>query len=760
LKTVQLLESSLFGTEGGFAEYEISGKKEKRELVECSKEESLLPLPYRFLNPLQSVFYWHYEGGNALVSSPTSSGKSLLTYLFRLKNSHGRLIYTAPTRSLIWEKFKELRGLFGRVGVRSGELIEELSEIREETVVATYESLLSAARNGAKWFEEAGALVVDEVHVLRDEGRGMVVEELVSYALSEGIPLLALSATIPGALELAKWIEAELFVESRWRPVPLERKVLNFRKLLKKRSGEPAEKIVRAVENLELNGKSLIFVPRKDLGWQALEVENALYKRELLNETLPFTPLNSEENAGEAAFHNADVPQEERMKIEKAFKRGSLDRLYATQTLAYGVNLPADNVVIFVRGFFDRLEKRYRLFPDILTILQMEGRAGRFGLSEKGRSYIVVSGAREDALEELLKREMELPFETALSSGIGGREGKACQNSQKALLSLMLLGPLIRYGRRWQEATGRFFSVKRNPLLFRELEKIIAELEELGFLEDGRPTPLTKSLVSSFVSPYCYQQFKERRERAGELLLKEPTTFLLYALRPFIRKEFNPKVLSLFTNRAFDKEALKIASSIEEETELEVRDNSEVLIFYASGSLFPFKNIARPPGELSTLAPESSLLGQLLCKLNLFEFEVAHRAVMSVRSGIPHEFSLLGAIEGLGYMRGNALARAGKLLGSPNEIALINGIREELPEFLEALKEVLSERYGSVKAIERETSAIVNAVNKVKFPLGNERLLKFLASLFVGRSRAITLTKEEALEVLRENVKGEEKGKA
>jgi len=754
METIQVLESSQFDGKSGIARLLVDGKKEELQLVDVKQEG--LPFPYKVLNPLQSAFYRHYKGGNALVSSPTSSGKSLIALLFYLENKGGRFIYTAPTRSLIWEKFREFRPFFKGVGIRTGDLIEELSEISQPAIVATYESLISAARNRAKWFEEAGALVIDEVHILRDEGRGAVVEEIVSYALEEGIPLLALSATIPGALELAKWIEAKTFIESRWRPVPLERKVLNLRKLLKRTklpSQTPEEKAVSAVEALKLKGKTLVFLPQKNLGWQALWIENGLYKRKVVNETLPFLPTEGGEE--KVAFHNADVPQEEREEIEKEFKEKDLDRLYATQTLAYGVNLPADNVVIFVNGRFDRFTLSYSFFPDPLTILQMEGRAGRFGLSPKGYSYIIVKGAKEEAIEEALREEMESSFQTALSTGLG-REGAACSNKRKSVLSLMVLGPLIRYGGRWQDAVKTFFSIKQNPLLIKELEEIVEELHSFGFLENNRPTGLTKLLVSSFVSPYCFMEFGLRLKELKGFIEEKPTEGYLFAVRPFIRREFNPRTAALFAGDGFYSEAERIVGEIESSGEVEVKDNSEVLIFYALGKFFPFKNVARPPGELSTLAPESSLLGQLLCRLNLFDFETVHRIIMMVRGGIPFKFTLLGTVEGLGYMRGNALALAGELLKAPNETALINGIRHELPEYIEALKEALSFRHDNLKAVEREASAVVNAVKRVKFPLGNERLLKFLASIFTGRQKALRLTKEGALEVLRENVTGQE----
>ena len=754
MQTIKVLESSQFNGREGVAVLSLNGQTEEVELVDVKREG--LPFPYSLLNPLQTAFYRFYSGGNALVSSPTSSGKTLISLLFYLKNRGGKFIYTAPTRSLIWEKFREFREFFKRVGIRTGDLVEELSEITQPAVVCTYESLLSAARNRTRWFEEAGTLVIDEIHIIRDPSRGAAVEEIVSYALEEGIPVLALSATIPGAYQLARWIEAELLLESEWRPVPLERKIVNLRKFLKKTKlpkATPEERVVATVEELKLEGKTLVFVPRKTVGWQALQVENLLFKKRVVNETLPFLP--EEGKNGSVAFHNADVPQEERETIEKEFKEGELERLYATQTLAYGVNLPADNVVIFVKGSFDRVTLQYRFFPDPLTVIQMEGRAGRFGLSEKGYSFIVVTGAKEKALEEALREEMEMPFSTALSSGVE-KEGKACQNRRKSFLSLMLLGPLVRYGENWKSAIGKMFSLKKNPLLMKEVEEILEELQDMGFLKGTRPTPLTRLLVSSFVSPYCYFQFLERLRASADLLKEKPTVGYCFVLRPFIRKEFNPAGVSVFAGKGFLEEAEKLSNLVEGETGIRTDDNWEVLAFYATGGFFPFRNIARPPGELSTLPPESSLLGQLLCRLNIFDFETVHRAVMMVRSGIPFEFSLLGSVKGLGYMRGNALAKAGSLLGYHSEVPLINGLKEEQTEIIDALKEVLSYRYEKLKQVEREAKAIVNTVQKVKFPLGDGRLLRFLSSLFVGRREALKIPKEKALEVLFENVTGKE----
>ena len=255
METVKVLASSKFNGESGFAEVLLNGEVIKWELVKTEDEN--LPFNFKTLNPIQTAFYKLYRGGNALVSAPTSSGKTLISLLFHLRNREGKFIYTAPTRSLIWEKFREFKGFFKSVGIRTGDLVEELSEINQPCVVCTFESLVSAARNRAPWFEEAAALVVDEIHVIKDASRGAIVEELVSYALEEEIPTLALSATIPGAAELAKWMEASVCIESEWRPVPLERKVINFSKFMRKvklPKGTPEEKVVSFLEELKPEG--------------------------------------------------------------------------------------------------------------------------------------------------------------------------------------------------------------------------------------------------------------------------------------------------------------------------------------------------------------------------------------------------------------------------------------------------------------------------------------------------------------------------
>ena len=85
-----------------------------------------------------------------------------------------------------------------------------------------------------------------------------------------------------------------------------------------------------------------------------------------------------------AKFHNADLGLSERLEIENSFnkKRGGLRVLVSTSTLAWGRNLPARNVVILGvhRGIAE---------VDELDIIQMAGRAGRYGIDDAGFVYLI-----------------------------------------------------------------------------------------------------------------------------------------------------------------------------------------------------------------------------------------------------------------------------------------------------------------------------------------------------------------------------------
>jgi helicase len=206
MRVVEVLESSSFSVNplGGKLVY-LEGGLFPQKTKLFRREEVDEKIPHPLLNPLQTAFEVFYEDGNAVVSAPTSAGKSLLAYLF-MRRHEGRAVYCAPTKALVGEKKIELARYYNSVGMRTGDnLLENLKEAKHDVVVAVYESLAQGLRNRADWVSEVSCVVLDEVHHIRSK---WIIEEIIAYLKAEGIPLLALSATLPEEEELARYLDA------------------------------------------------------------------------------------------------------------------------------------------------------------------------------------------------------------------------------------------------------------------------------------------------------------------------------------------------------------------------------------------------------------------------------------------------------------------------------------------------------------------------------------------------------------------------
>lgn len=683
MKHYLVLESSEFSLRppGGRLVYKSpSGRRVERELLKGKEVGE--GVPYELLNPIQTLFWMEYEGGNALISAPTSAGKSLIAFMFMLRKE-GRKVYTAPTKSLVYEKVAELRRLFGRrVDVRTGDIVDLYREVSSDVVVSTYESLALALRNKAQWALEVGSVVVDEIHSLL-HSRGSVLEEIITYLLEMGVDILGLSATLPEGIKLAKWMRAGLFVESLWRPVPLERRILpltEFKDFTRAKSQEEriASKLLCALYELKRPGEQVIlFVPKKSVGWEILRMASR-ERIGVLNETTPF----EKEEVGEAeiAFHNADIPREEREEIERAFREGRLPVLVATQTLAYGVNLPADTVIIGVRAFYDRKERRWKTFPSELDILQMEGRAGRLGIKDRGYSYILTYGARPSTVEEELRKRMEGKFEPYLMEKLrdGGVDGELHR------VGLFVLIGYLYEGEGFKRFLRRTFSLKdrwKDPLI----DEVWEWLKEKGYIERGRLSDKALLCIRSGMYPTNYEEFL-RRKLLGldKLVLVRPLLFV---------KRFEGLYEFLKEGETFPEDELHIRQKLAPCGGECFSDNTHQFLFYLEGLTFKYPNIHHPPGEFSYLGTDALHLMRLLLDIrelgdiswgNEEIIKVAH----SVKYGLTEEFSSLGGIKGVGHVRANLLKRVMVEEGlKPPAIGI------EVGEFLEYL-------YGAVDNLE------------------------------------------------------------
>ena len=400
------------------------------------------------------------DGRNLMLAIPTASGKSLVAHItmaHRLSNDLKgmRGVYIVPLKALASEKFRELseicKSVDLKVGLAIGDRSSENNFVEDSDVlVCTSEKLDSMLRSNPSLMDDIGIVVADEFHLLQDPNRGPTLEILLSRIRHrvEGAQILALSATVGNANDLAEWLDADL-VKSEWRPIALYSGTLtgldlryhsvespggDFSLPEPKRLDGGVNKNLHSVldDTTEMSKQMLVFVASRssaqkearelskhvksklDAGvhnfsdsvtesWD--EMANSLSVRESGSVT-----AKALANAvrGGVGFHHAGLTSSQRRVVEEGFRTGNLLCIVATPTLAQGVNLPASRVVIRDSRRWSTVAARSMPLP-VMEVRQMMGRAGRPGFDEFGESFLVSKSKQdEDSLIDLyLKGEPE-----------------------------------------------------------------------------------------------------------------------------------------------------------------------------------------------------------------------------------------------------------------------------------------------------------------------------------------------------------------
>ncbi len=202
-----------------------------KEKIPAQLYDSILAVGITELRPAQekSINAGLLEGKNLLVCTPTASGKTLIAELAAVSsilNGEGKAIYIVPLKALASEKYKDFKKRYGslmKVALSIGDIDSSDSYLADyDFIICTAEKLDSLLRHHSPWIKSVKVVIVDEVHLLNDPGRGPTLEILITI-LKQMLPrmqLIALSATIGNAEELAEWLSAEL-VTDFWRPVKL-----------------------------------------------------------------------------------------------------------------------------------------------------------------------------------------------------------------------------------------------------------------------------------------------------------------------------------------------------------------------------------------------------------------------------------------------------------------------------------------------------------------------------------------------------------
>lgn len=407
-------------------------------------------------DPFQIKALSAIKHADCLVSTPTGSGKTWIAVeaIETIYKNGGKSWYASPLKALTNSKYLEFGACFGKenVGILTGDRVENPdAPIIVGTTEILRNQLYDAMHKGE--YLSADLVVLDEAHFLGDAERGVVWEEVIIY-LPVRIPLLMLSATIKNAHQIAGWLQHLrgkkcMVIEQKGRPVPLfpiffhptgrlfplinrkglDKKVLSYLSNPKSptlgtgRRLPPFGEILNVLKKYNLL-PAIFFLKSRANCDDALDLckpnirqsesdKGRLSKRidELINIHPHLARYNQVwhlKNCAVAAHHSGQLPLW-KLLIEDLMAEGLLDAVFATSTVAAGINVPARSIVFLNSDRYNGC----KFVPLTATELhQMTGRAGRRGMDNIGFA-IVIPGSFMDT--PLIASLLKSPPEDVLS---------------------------------------------------------------------------------------------------------------------------------------------------------------------------------------------------------------------------------------------------------------------------------------------------------------------------------------------------------
>ncbi len=377
---------------------------------------------------------------DCLVTAPTGSGKTWIAEQVAQKviNKNGKVWYATPLKALTNSIHARFSKLFGKenVGILTGDIKENPDAA---IIIGTTEILRNQLYDAMDTGENltCDLIILDEAHFLGDEQRGVVWEEIMIY-LPVRIPLLLLSATIGNPFQIAKWLESIRgkkchVIENHDRPVPLfpvfmhpsgtlfplmepfvsgkkqnlHKKVFKFANAKNRPEIAPFGKLPPFADILNILNKyhllpAIFFLKSRADCDQAIKMcdANLLSKNpekkaalaQKINELVSGNPHLADhkhrdllEQTGTASHHSGPLPAW-KLVVETLMAGGLLDAMFATSTVAAGVNFPARSVVVLNS---DRFNGKDFMGLTPSEFQQMTGRAGRRGKDKIGFAIIM-----------------------------------------------------------------------------------------------------------------------------------------------------------------------------------------------------------------------------------------------------------------------------------------------------------------------------------------------------------------------------------
>ncbi len=393
---------------------------------------------------------------SVVVTAQTGSGKTLIAdYIIdKFMHSGKRVIYTAPIKALSNQKFRDFKHTYGaeNVGIMTGDVVVNS---RAPILIMTTEIYRNMLLCNDPSLEHISYVVFDEIHYINDIERGTIWEESLIFS-PEAIRFLCLSATIPNAKEFAHWIETikghkVQVVSNKKRVVPL--KHLLFDSYLGMTDIQSIKTHAKEIENIA-DYRDMYAKKHRGMNTKKHKKEYKspshvqLIKDLATGNFLPciyfvFSRKATQEKAEElikdcnfvspseipkiismcntyisaeikdlesskvlkrflqkgVAIHHAGMLPKQKELVEELFGQGMIRVLYATETFAVGINMPAKAVCFNTLEKYDGISFRYLHTKEYF---QLAGRAGRRGIDKEGYAIAMYNRNRDD-LEKIQK---------------------------------------------------------------------------------------------------------------------------------------------------------------------------------------------------------------------------------------------------------------------------------------------------------------------------------------------------------------------
>lgn len=381
------------------------------------------------------------EGHSVLVCAPTGAGKTVIAEyaIHRAMAAGKRVFYTTPLKALSNQKFRDLGATLGeeRVGLLTGDI--SINRDADVVVMTTevFRNMLYGTTLGAVEtnLRNVQFVVLDEVHYMNDSQRGTVWEESIIYC-PPSVQLVALSATVANAEDMAAWMNQvhgnTTLVTTDFRPVPLRFHYFDGRHL---------SALLRKARSEDFRPKIDKNTGRKLRRWDLMPAPDALAQVLAEHEMVPaiyfvfsrkgcdgamescghLQLLNEEEMDRVEAFlgtyleeypsvadhphlpfllrglaaHHAGLLPTWKVLVERLFQMGLVKIVFATETLAAGINMPARTTIL--SSITKRCDEGHRMLT-ASEFLQMSGRAGRRGMDRLGH-VVIVGNPRQTVAE-------------------------------------------------------------------------------------------------------------------------------------------------------------------------------------------------------------------------------------------------------------------------------------------------------------------------------------------------------------------------